>query len=171
MNYPQKKYRLGTVSKIIKPVSRRQPHPYGLRHIDVWFACHHIWQISIKIDIKTSTCEKLVPNSRTCEKLVPNYHTYEELVLNCHRCQWRNCEELDSNAKCSIFGGILYMWGIRMYVTWNLTPCVFFTSVRYWYEICDVLVPIFYVLRGIDTNSSQCEIYEVRNLRFNNATL
>ena len=45
MNDPQKKYRLGMVSKKItgglKPVYWRQPHPKfrcGPRHIDVWFA-------------------------------------------------------------------------------------------------------------------------------------
>ena len=32
-------------------------------------------------------------------------------------------------------------------------------NVKYWYEICDVLVPIFYVLGA--TNFSQCEICEM----------
>ena len=50
-------------------------------------------------------CEELVPNPRTSEKLVQNYHRYEELVLNHHIFQCQNCVELDSNAKCSRFGG------------------------------------------------------------------
>ena len=47
------------------------------------------------------------------------------------------------------------------YAIYNLTSCVFSHNLIYWYEICNVLVPIFHVLRGIGTNSSQCEIYEV----------
>ena len=35
------------------------------------------------------------------------------------------------------------------------------TRERYWYEICDVLVPILYALWVIGTNSLRCEIYEV----------
>ena len=125
---------------------------------------HHMW----KIGIKTHTCVELVANPHTCEKLVPNYHTYEELVLNRHRCQWQNCEELKSNAKCSRFGGGGYLINVRNTRMYWLR--VYFSqSVRYWYEICDVLVPFFHVLWGIRTNSSQCEIYEVWNLRFNKA--
>ena len=33
-------------------------------------------------------------------------------------------------------------------------------NVKYWYEICDVLVPIFQALRRIGTYFSQCEICE-----------
>ena len=47
----------------------------------------------------------------------------------------------------------------------------FSRSVRYWYEICDILVPILHVLWGFGNNSSQCKIYEVWNLRFNNGAI
>ena len=119
---------------------------------------HHMWKICIK--------------THTCEELVPNYHIYKELVLNRHRCQWQNCDELETNAKCSRFGG--YFINVRdthvCYIYTKFDFVRFFPqSVRYWYEICDLLVPIFHVLWGICTNSSQCEIYEVRNLRFNTA--
>ena len=60
----------------------------------------------------------------------------EELVLSRYRCQWQNCEELESSAKYSRFGGgggILSMWGIHMYAKWKLTSCIFFTK-------CDILV-------------------------------
>ena len=40
---------------------------------------------------------------------------------------------------------------------------------KYWYEICDVLVPIIHALWRIGTNSSQYEICEMWNLRFNKA--
>ena len=98
----------------------------------------HLWKIGIKashvkIGIKTHTCEEMIPKPHTCEKLLPIYHTYEELVLDRHRCQWQNCVELESNVKCSRFGGILSMWGIRMYAIWNLISCVFFTK-------CEILV-------------------------------
>ena len=42
-------------------------------------------------------------------------------------------------------------------------------NVKYWYEICDVLVPICYALWRIGTDFSQCEICEMWNLRFNSA--
>ena len=42
-------------------------------------------------------------------------------------------------------------------------------NVKYWYEICDVLVPIFHALWRTGTNFSQCEICEMWNLRFNKA--
>ena len=68
------------------------------------------------------------------------------------------CEELESNAKCSRFGGVFY-WckacacmlhiiSLRAQISQN---------VRYWYAIYDVLVPIFHALWRIGTNFSQCE--------------
>ena len=39
-----------------------------------------------------------------------------------------------------------------------LLRAYFSHSVKYWYEICEVSVPIFHVLRGLDTDSSHCEI-------------
>ena len=37
----------------------------------------------------------------------------------------------------------------------------FSQNMKYWYEIRDVLVPIFHAQRGISTNFSLCEICEV----------
>ena len=37
----------------------------------------------------------------------------------------------------------------------------YFTKCEIVYELCNVLVPIFYLLSGIGTYSSQCKIYEV----------
>ena len=62
--------------------------------------------------------------------------------------------------QCEEWACLLCEVWLRMY---------FSQSVCYWYEICDVLVPIFHVFWEIDTNSSQCEINELWNLRFNNA--
>ena len=128
------------------------------------------------------TCEKFVSKLTRMKnwyktflthlkKLVPNYHRCEELVLNRHGWQWQNCEELESNAKCSRFGGyfinernthVCYIKLCEKYarsriskLLWNSTSFVFSQSVRYWYEICD---------RRIGIHSSQCEIYEVWNL-------
>ena len=78
---------------------------------------------------------------------------------------WYACEEFESNAKCSSFGGILSMWWICMIATWNLTTCVFLSHVRnidmksvtYWYQFftrCEDLVPI---LHGV--KFTECEIY------------
>ena len=85
-------------------------------------------------------------------------------------CLWLNCAELKSNEQCSCFNG--YFINVRnthvCYMQFDFVR-IFSQSVRYWYEICNALVPIFHVLWGIGTNSSQCEIYEVCNLRFNRA--
>ena len=51
---------------------------------------------------------------------------------------------------------------------YEILLCAYFSqSVKSWCGICDVMLPILYVLLGFGTNSSQCEIYEVWNLRFN----
>ena len=120
---------------------------------------------------KIRTSEELVPNPHTSEKLVQNYHRWEELVLNRHRWQWQNCAELKSNAKWSRFGGIFQCeeYACMLYEIWLRAYCS--QSVRYCYEVCDILVPILHVLWGFCTNSSQCEIYEMWNLRFNRADL
>ena len=55
---------------------------------------------------------------------------------------------------------MLHIFSLRAQISQN---------VKYWYEICDVLVPILHALRRIGTNSSQCEICEMLNLLFNNA--
>ena len=128
-----------------------------------WYQIIHMW----KMISKTNTCEELVPNPHTCEKLVPNNHRCEELVLNRHRCQWINCEELESNAKCSRTGSILSMWGIRMYATriymkfdflrifykvWEIDT----KYVTYWYQFytcCEWLVPILHSVKF-----TKCEI-------------
>ena len=39
--------------------------------------------------------------------------------------------------------------------------CISLIRERYWFEIRDVLVPTFHAVRGIGTNSSRREIYEV----------
>ena len=64
--------------------------------------------------------------------------------------------------QCEEYACMLYEIWLRAY---------FSQSVRYWYEICDALVPIFHVLWGIGTNSSQCELYEVWNLPCNRTYL
>ena len=139
----------------------------------------HMWRIGtksshlLKNSIKTHTCEDqvpnshtcedLVPNSHTCRKLVPNHHKWEELVLNRHRCQWQNCEELESNAKCSRFGGISSMWVIRMHAKWNLILCVFFLkceilvrNMAYWYQFFTCYEDLVLIIHsGIFT---RCEI-------------
>ena len=55
-----------------------------------------------------------------------------------------------------------------MYAIYNLTSCVFSQSVRYSYEICVVLVPIFQVLWGLVTIYSvkftKCEICDLTKL-------
>ena len=53
------------------------------------------------------------------------------------------------------FGGILSMSGIRMYAIIMKFDFVriFLQRVKYWYEICDVLVPIIRVQCKIGTNS------------------
>ena len=64
--------------------------------------------------------------------------------------------------------GVIYQceeYACMLYEIWILA--YFSPSVKYWYEIGKVLVPIFHVLWGIGTNSLQCEIHEVWNLRFN----
>ena len=75
------------------------------------------------------------------------------------------CEELESNAKYSIFGGILST-GSYMYVKNPHVCYIKFASVRishmrlrYWYEICDVLVPSFH---AICTNSSLCNLQSMK---------
>ena len=68
-------------------------------------------------------------------------------------------------------GGAFYQceeYAYMLYKIW-LLAC-FSQSVRYWYEICNIFLPIFHVMWGIGTNYSQCEIYEVWILRFNKAS-
>ena len=78
-------------------------------------------------------------------------------------------EDLESNAKYSRFGGILSMWGIRMYAIWNLTSCVFFHKVwdigtkyvTYWcqcFTCCEELVQILtmLILRSVKFAVQQC---------------
>ena len=79
------------------------------------------------------TCEDLVPNPNTCDMLDRTYHMYEELVLNRQKMSVKNCEELESNAKCSRF--FLYFVIVRnTYVCYmKLTSCVNFTK-------CEILV-------------------------------
>ena len=109
---------------------------------------------SVKIGIKSShvkslyqnhTCEELVPNPPTCENLVPNYHRCGELVIivtdvsdkivkNSNRTQ-NAAEE---------YACMPYEIRLRVY---------FLPSVIYWYEICDVLVPILHSMRF-----AKCEI-------------
>ena len=43
-----------------------------------WVSDNHM----LNIDIKTHTCEDIVPNPFTCENLVSNYHRCEELGHN-----------------------------------------------------------------------------------------
>ena len=60
------------------------------------------------------------------------------------------------NAKCSSFRG--HFINLRnMHVCYIIFDCVhiFLQSVRYRYEICDVLISIFHVLGGICTDSSK----------------
>ena len=52
--------------------------------------------------------------------------------------------------QCEEYARMFYKICLRAY---------FSQSVRYWYEICYILVPTFHMLRGIGTNYSQCEIY------------
>ena len=68
-------------------------------------------------------------------------------------------------------GCFLSMWRLRMYATYIFTTCANFTK-------CEILVskyvtfrivPIIHALWRIGTNSSQCEICEMWNLRFNKA--
>ena len=54
--------------------------------------------------------------------------------------------------QCEEYGCMLYE---------HLTSCVFFSKCEILVRICDVLVPIFHVPRGIGTKSSQYEIYGV----------
>ena len=92
-----------------------------------------------KSGIKTPTCEELVLKHHTCEKLLPIYHTYKKLVLdltdvsdktvkNWNRMQ--NAADKGVFYQCEEYACILY----RAY---------FSLSVRYWSEICDVLVLFF----------------------------
>ena len=94
-----------------------------------------------KIDIKTDTCEDLVPNPNTCDMLERTYHMYEELVLNRQKMSvtklWRIWIECEMQ---QIF--FLYFVIVRnTYVYYmKLTSCVNFTK-------CEILVrnkwPIF----------------------------
>ena len=54
--------------------------------------------------------------------------------------------------QCEAYACMLYEIVLRAYI-------LRIRSVRYWYEICDVYVPIFQVFLEIGTNSSQSEIY------------
>ena len=128
---------------------------------------HHIW----KICIKTHPCQELVPNPDTCEthwhqftRFITDVKNWYLIVTDVSDKTMKNWDRMLNAA--DFFrggGGILSMWGIRIYALWNWLRAYFSQSVRYWYETCDVLVhvPIFHVLWGIGTNSSQCEIYEV----------
>ena len=83
-----------------------------------------------KLVSKPHTCKELVPNPQTCEKLVPNYHKFDELALYRHRCQYQNCEELESNTKCSRFWRyFINLRNTHVHAIWNLTLCVFFIKV------------------------------------------
>ena len=130
----------------------------GTKSSHVWIIgtkSSHLWKmVSNHHKRKIRTCEELVPNPHTSEKLVPNYHRWEILVLNRHRWQWQNCAELESSAKCSRFGGIFQCEesACMLYEIWLRAYCS--QSVRYCYEVCDILVPIFLVLWGFGTNSS-----------------
>ena len=67
---------------------------------------------------------------------------------------WYACEELESNAKCSSFGGGAGGRGRSFIDVRNMHDCymkldyvrISLTRERYWYEIRDVLVPILHAL-------------------------
>ena len=105
-----------------------------------------------------------VLDPHSCEKLVPNHHIVE-MLLSHHICQWQNCEQLKSVAKCGRFGGTVSMWGIRMYAIWNLTSCVFFTKceisigtkyVTYWYQFSTCFEALVRILHSV--KFMKCEI-------------
>ena len=121
---------------------------------------HHMW----KIGIKAHMCEELVPNPHTCKKLVSNPRRCEELVLNCHICQWQNCEELESNTKCSR----IWVRNTHVCYIWNLISCVFFTKWEMLNPSCLVLELIFrisFLLRHISKNLSRWKVF--RNIPAN----
>ena len=94
-----------------------------------WYQNPHVWWTDTK--------------SSHMWKLVPNYRRSEELELNRHRCQCQNCEELESNAKCSRFGG--HFINVRnrhvCYIKYDFV-CIFHKVrdigtkyVTYWYQL------------------------------------
>ena len=107
----------------------------------------------MKIGIKSHTCEELVPNPHTCEKLIPNYQRCEKLVPNYHRCEELVLVVTDVSDKtvknwnrmqnAADLEGVFYQSDAYAYMLYR---AYFSQSVRYWYEICDVLVPIFHML-------------------------
>ena len=130
-------------------------------------------------------CEESVPNPQICKKIsIKSYHVKnwyqnsrvkswcqnlthvkncrcEKLVLNRHRCQWQNCEELESNAKCSRFGGGGgYCISVRnthvCYMKHDLVRIfhkVWYVGTKYatcWYQFpacCEESVPIIHSLK------------------------
>ena len=73
--------------------------------------------------------------------LVPDVRTVKHAHIICYMLEFPSsfiklcnaCEEMESNAKCSRFWGY-FIDGISL------------TREKYWYEIRDVLVPIFHVI-------------------------
>ena len=110
--------------------------------------------ISVKNWCQIITCEKCVTKNLIREKNWYNILTFVKncyhiiTVLNRHRCQWQNCEEFESSAKCSIFCG--YFINMR-----NTHKCyIKLDSLRIFHQVKDigtkyahdVLVPIFHKL-------------------------
>ena len=96
--------------------------------------------------------------------MVPNYQRCEKMVNNRQRCQWQNCKELESNAKCSNFWG--YFINVRnthvcymkfefvriFHKMWDIVT----KYVTYWYQIftcCEELIPILQSVKF-----TKCEI-------------
>ena len=87
------------------------------------------------------------------------FHLNKTFIESCP-----TCEELKSNAKCSSF--FVFLGGGGRGVFYQCEECA---CMLHRIRLRDVLVPIFNVLWGIDTNISQCEIYGLWNMRFNAA--
>ena len=89
----------------------------------------------------------IIPTLSSEVPTVKNAHIYCYMleftcIKLCHAC-----EELESNAKCSRFG--LYFIDVKnthkCYMKFDIVR-ISLTHERYWYKICDVLVPLHHAV-------------------------
>ena len=129
-----------------------------------------IWSMNSKETFSRDAAHIIDLQSYKCTP-VPDFSTVKHMKFICYLFEQR-------------YTILTYMWRIgikcKMKQIWGyfidvqmlhiISPRTQIShNVKYWYEICDVLVPIFHALWRIGTKFSQCEICEMWNLRFNKA--
>ena len=70
----------------------------------------------------------------------------------------KNWNRIENAADLGEWGGVFYQceeYARILHIVLLRAP--FSQNLKYWYEIRDVLVPIFHMLSGIGTNFSRCE--------------